>query len=798
MTGIRSTKVSARRHESSVDGRIRRYRGWTLVAVGLAISGISFSLVWAVGIARNDDARVRLSFETAAHEISSALHAAVQHDEDLVVAAGAFVAADTGVTSRQLGDWIASVRAEERYPELLAIGAMTYVRHADLDAFLDDLKADPAAPLDRVGEVIVTPAGDRPFYCLLRAVVSLVPAPSPLGIDYCVGELGELILAGRDSGTTSFLAVPDISGTLLVIQTPLYRGGLVPDSVTARQDAYLGSLGTSIAPEVLLSAVSHDKPNVIITLTHAGSPPASFSNGDVPDDAESMREDLGNGWSATITRPAPAHGLMASDSAAGVLAAGTAASVLLGLLIYALGTGRRRALQLVARRTDELSHQALHDALTGLPNRRLILDRVKQLLARCRRHGTAGAALYVDLDSFKNVNDTLGHDAGDQLLQSVAERLTTGLRDVDTIGRMGGDEFVVLVEDGSPGVAPQRVADRLLDIMREPFGIELSSEPIAITASVGIAATTNGVDGDLLREADIALYRAKTAGRDCSETFRPDMEADIQRQTTLEADLRSALNNNEFRLFYQPVYDLSDLTIVGAEALIRWTHPSAGTRQPDEFIPALETSGQIIQVGRWVLTEACRQAKSWIDQGHDLTMAVNVSGRQLDRDSIIDHVAEALALSALDPAHLTIEITETALMKDTELTAQRLHTLKELGVKLAVDDFGTGYSSLAYLQRFPVDCLKIDRAFVNTLRRSPESHALLHTLVQLGKDLGLTTLAEGVETTEELDHLRELNVELAQGFLLARPLSADAFEAQLLIPPQPSRAVEPSSPSLNV
>lgn len=534
---------------------------------------------------------------------------------------------------------------------------------------------------------------------------------------------------------------------------------------------------------MLLSEVSRDDSDVMITLTHDGVPSASFSDGDVPTGAESVREDLGNGWSTTISRPTPDRGLMASGSAKGLLAAGIAASVMLGLLIYALGTGRRRAIRLVASRTDELRYQALHDSLTGLPNRAMILDRVEQLLARSLRNGTSGAALYIDVDSFKNVNDTLGHDAGDQLLRSVAARLTTGLRDVDTIGRMGGDEFVVLVDGGPSAAGPQIVAARLLEIIREPFDIDLSPRPLAVTTSVGIATSQSGTAVDLLRDADIALYAAKAGGRDCFQTFHPDMEAEVQHQYALESELRTALEAGQIRLCYQPIYDLSDLTIIGVEALIRWEHPSRGTLQPAEFLPALEASGQIVEVGRWVLNEACRQAKEWLDRGGDLTMAVNISARQLERDTIVEHVAEALALNALDPARLTIEISESTLMRHTKLAAQRLTALKQLGVELAVDDLGTtGYSSLAYLQRFPVDCIKIDRSFINTIASSAESAALIHTLVQIGKNLGLKTLAEGVETTDELDHLREFDVDLAQGFLLARPLSAEAVATQLMIP----------------
>ncbi|MGZ4791399.1 MAG: putative bifunctional diguanylate cyclase/phosphodiesterase, partial [Ilumatobacteraceae bacterium] len=450
------------------------------------------------------------------------------------------------------------------------------------------------------------------------------------------------------------------------------------------------------------------------------------------------------------------------------------------------GTGRARALQLVGERTGELRHQALHDALTGLPNRALIMDRIDQLLARNRRGGTVGSALYIDLDDFKNVNDTLGHEAGDRLLIAVAERLTSALRDADTIGRMGGDEFVVLIDGASLEVAPELVAQRLLNVMRQPFELDGAMMPLSVNTSIGIAIGDRPTGGELLRDADVALYQAKSAGKNRYEVFFPEMQTEISRRIDLEFELRSAMDGNQFRLVYQPIYRLDDLTLVGVEALLRWDNPSHGLVEPEEFIPILEQNGQINEVGRWVLRQACAQMAEWHSKGDTLDISVNVSGRQLDRDDIIEQVRLALELTGLDPGSLIIEVTETSLMHNAMATARRLKEIKKLGVKIAVDDFGTGYSSLAYLQQFPVDCLKIDGSFTHAISTSPESKALIRTLVQLGKDLGLTTLAEGVETTGEMDHLRSENVNEAQGFLLSRPLDPITLEEQILAPSRPS------------
>jgi EAL domain-containing protein (putative c-di-GMP-specific phosphodiesterase class I) len=317
--------------------------------------------------------------------------------------------------------------------------------------------------------------------------------------------------------------------------------------------------------------------------------------------------------------------------------------------------------------------------------------------------------------------------------------------------------------------APDMVAERILEVMRQPFELA-GSPPVVVTTSIGVAVGLRESPGELLREADVALYQAKAAGRNCYEIFRPEMGSDVQRRYELDFDLRAALEGEQFHLVYQPIYNLGTLGLVGVEALIRWHHPTRGIVQPDDFIPALESSGQIVDVGRWVLREACRQAAIWRAGGSDLTVAVNVSARQLDRDIIVQDVRDALEASGLAPAALTIEVTETALMRDVDTTSRRLRALKALGVRVAIDDFGTGYSSLAYLQRFPVDCVKIDRSFTDGITRSTESDALIHTLVQLGKDLGLKTLAEGVETTGQIDHLRGEGVNEVQGFLLARPL----------------------------
>jgi diguanylate cyclase (GGDEF)-like protein/PAS domain S-box-containing protein len=426
---------------------------------------------------------------------------------------------------------------------------------------------------------------------------------------------------------------------------------------------------------------------------------------------------------------------------------------------------------------DLLSHRALHDPLTGLANRQLILDRTDRMLARARRDGQPVAALFVDLDNFKDANDSLGHEAGDRLLQSVASRFVGLLRTSDTVGRLGGDEFVILAEGVSLADGPKSIAERIRHVLRAPFFIEgFENIPITVTASIGIAVGDRQCAQDLLRDADIALYRAKGAGRDQFVVFQEAMHVAASDRLTLRTELDSALASREFRLLYQPIFDLEEMQMRGVEALIRWQHPTKGILTPDRFIHVLEDSGDIVDVGRWVLDEACRQLAVWQSVGQDLTMSVNVSMRQLDSNEFVGHVRSALDTYGLDPTSLIIEITESVLMKDANATVSRLHRLKDLGVKLAIDDFGTGYSSLAYLRQFPVDVLKIDRSFVSEMSGSPDAAALIHTLVELGHTLGLVTLAEGIEQPSQIEGLRSERCQHGQGFLFSRPVIASEIE----------------------
>jgi len=432
-----------------------------------------------------------------------------------------------------------------------------------------------------------------------------------------------------------------------------------------------------------------------------------------------------------------------------------------------------------ARIVNQMVHQALHDALTGLPNRALFGDRLGHAVQRAERAGTEVAVLFLDLDRFKTVNDSLGHAAGDELLCAVAERIGVCMRSADTAARLGGDEFAVLLEDLTSSSEAVRVAQRIIDALREP--IVVAGREVFASASVGVATGDRDAD-DLLRQADVAMYRAKAEGKGRFALYEDGMQAAVLERLELEADLQRAMERQELVLFYQPIMALNSGAMAGVEALIRWRHPERGMVTPMAFIPLAEETGLIVELGRFVLLEACRQAAAWRAAGApaSLTMNVNLSGRQLEDPQLLDDVAAALRETGVEPGTLVLEITETVLMGDTEATIERLRALRALGVRLAVDDFGTGYSSLRYLNRFPVDVLKMAKPFVDGLGAGEEHSALARAIVDLGANLGLQIVAEGIERPEQLKKLQELGCAFGQGYHFGMPMAADGVRPLVL------------------
>ncbi|HYH74110.1 MAG TPA: EAL domain-containing protein [Nocardioides sp.] len=430
---------------------------------------------------------------------------------------------------------------------------------------------------------------------------------------------------------------------------------------------------------------------------------------------------------------------------------------------------------------EQLRHQALHDPLTGLPNRTLFLDRVRHAVDTAGRTRVWPAVLYLDLDGFKPVNDTFGHEAGDVLLRTVADRLRGCLRPADTAARLGGDEFVVLLNGPIDRLGVARVVDRIRAQLDVPV---LLGEGVVTTVGASIGVALGDVDypdaDTLIRHADIAMYAAKRSLGTDFLVYEPGLGNTTSTRKDSASELAAAIANGELRTVYQPLIDMRTGRPIGAEALVRWQHPTDGLRSPDQFITLAEESGLITQIGELVLNDACRQAARWVAESpdqEDLLVTVNLSARQVQDDQIVEQVTAALAESGLEPRRLVLEITETVLMHDRDAAAATLWQLKGLGVRIAIDDFGTGYSSLAYLRRFPIDMLKVAREFVDGLGRDAHDDVITRAIVELAGTLGLLTVAEGIETTQQSDTVAALGCDIAQGYLFSRPIEADAARA---------------------
>jgi diguanylate cyclase (GGDEF)-like protein/PAS domain S-box-containing protein len=430
----------------------------------------------------------------------------------------------------------------------------------------------------------------------------------------------------------------------------------------------------------------------------------------------------------------------------------------------------------------QLAHQAFHDGLTGLPNRVLFMDRLSHALVRAARSRRAVAVLFLDLDRFKVINDSLGHDVGDQVLIAVSQQLARTIRAGDTVARLGGDEFTVLLEDIADPSEARAVAERIMAALQTPFA--LAGHEVCITTSIGIAFSAAGQTGaeDLVRDADAAMYRGKSTGKARYEIYDSTMHARALERLQLEEELRHGIERGELRVHYQPKIELATGRIAGVEALVRWQHPDRGLISPADFVALAEETGLILPLGRWVLAEACRQARCWQDRYPDrppLTVSVNLSVRQFQHPSLVEDVARVLRQTGLEPGRLVLEITEGIVMEAAEASSAALQRLKDLGVRLAIDDFGTGYSSLSYLKRFPVDMLKIDRSFVDGLGRDPGDAAIIHAVTGLAHTLGLKVTAEGIETADQLVRLRLAGCDLGQGYYFSRPLPIEAVDALL-------------------
>jgi diguanylate cyclase (GGDEF)-like protein/PAS domain S-box-containing protein len=434
---------------------------------------------------------------------------------------------------------------------------------------------------------------------------------------------------------------------------------------------------------------------------------------------------------------------------------------------------------------DEIRSLAFYDPLTGLPNRRLLMERLHVTLASSSRTGRLRALLFVDLDNFKTLNDTLGHQTGDLLLQEAAKRLTACVREADTVGRLGGDEFVLMLEDLSDlpedaAAQAKAVGEKILSVVTQPY--QLNGRECRSSASIGISVFGGRRENsnEILQQADIAMYQAKAAGRNTMRFFAPALQAAVNARAALEEDLRESIKTCQFVLYYQPQIDRNRL--IGAEALIRWRHPSRGILPPSEFIPLAEETGLILPLGKWVLDAACAQIAAWADnkQTARLAVSINISARQFHQPEFVEQVLAALDGTRADPAKLRLELTESILVENVQDVSDKMKELKSHGLRFSLDDFGTGYSSLAYLKKLPLDQVKIDRSFVRDILTEESSAAIAQTIISLSRAMGLPVIAEGVETEEQRDCLARMGCHAFQGFLFGRPLPLEEFEGQWL------------------
>jgi diguanylate cyclase (GGDEF)-like protein len=763
--------------------RLRRAAiGALIVLIGTASSAFLADRWRASAVDANKSA-----FASTATDLSRTLEAKLAANVALVRTVRSIATMEPNAGEARLQQWYSQL--QQGAPAFPSSGAelIQRVPASRLAAFRRYAKTDPAFRGLVSGDFQIVPAGKRPSYCLARAIVGPAGISKlyPPLLDYCAPVLPKigrspfaaLFHTAESSGSTVVTPIPGFS--LVAVGEAVYRFGARLQTTAERRAAFTGVIGTTFDSGALLRSLLGDHRSLQLALYHrnGGSSLVSIGHAGLAHASKgyAQRRAFGQGW-VLQTAGTVDHPVAADTQGFVALGVGLLLTLLSFLTYRVLATSRRRAWGLVGEKTGELAYRALHDRLTDLPNRVLVLDRAEQILARARRLDVTVTALFVNIDDFKQINDRFGRHVGDKVLQQVGARLKSILRDNDTVGRLGGDEFVMLIDSIGLNASPELVAERILDVLRTPFEIpDPKQSPVLVTASIGVATGLPASAEDLMQDADLALYKAKAGGKNSFALFETAMQTAAQDRMKLEADLADALAGEQLYLVYQPMLDLENERVVGVEALLRWRHPHDGVVPPDAFIPLAEENGLIVPIGRWVLDEACAQAAAWQREGHDLTVAVNVSARQLERAEFVEEVASALRSSELIPGHLTLEITETVLMREPDFTASLLGELKALGVRIAVDDFGTGYSSLAYLRQFPVDSLKIDRTFITGLARSGEAHALTHTLIQLGKALGLETLAEGVEEHDQVHELQLEGCDLAQGFLFARPLSPEAL-----------------------
>jgi diguanylate cyclase (GGDEF)-like protein len=706
---------------------------WAAVAMLCVAAGTVGSLLAAHAVARNDAAAPRAAFHQGSTAIASTLSLAIRHEEQLTVSAATFFAANPKASHAQFAAWVKWARTVRHYPELDA---------------LDLLRRSDSSPA---------------------------------------------LLQAADSAQSIYTPVSAEGRSALEIVTPVYRSNVTPRSVFGRRAASVGWLREVLLPRIMLAQVLRGHPGYAVRARYRShSTNLAFAAGTPAPDAQSGAIDLHDGWTVRSFGAALAAGVLANGDALALLIGGILLSVLLGLLVFLLGAPRAAAPAAPAPETPEATpHEDLYDPLTGLPNRALTLDRAERMVARAgRQSGMLAGALFIDVDWFADVNEKFGQAAGDRLLQVVAGRLGDVVREGDTVGRLGSDEFVVLVESAARGVRLDNLAGRIIEALHKPVELEGFGPSFFFTASIGVAFGRYETPDDLLRDALLALHAAKAAGKDRYTLFNANMRSMIESRSVLDAELNAALQDDQFLLHYQPICDLRSRKVVGLEAFVRWQHPTRGVLTPADFLPLAEETGLIVPIGRWVLEEACTRAAAWEVTGHRVGVSVNVSANQLNRDGFVTDVRRALQQSGVDPSLLTLEVEETTVMRDLAASAERLREIKQLGVRIAIDDFGNGYAYRSGLQQMSLDYLKVDRSSLAEADDEDYRSWLLEAILSFGRELSLTVIAKGIETQEQLSTIDAMGCTMAQGFFLSKPIPLDAVESlfDVRLPAAPATA----------
>jgi diguanylate cyclase (GGDEF)-like protein len=741
---------------TDMTGRIKRMaRGrrvvWAAMVVLCVAAGTVGSVLAAHAVARNDAATARQAFHQGSTAIASTLSLAIRHEEQFVVSASTFFADHPKASHAEFAAWVKWARTLRRYPELDALG-------------------------------------------LLK-----LPGASPA------------LLLARDTALSIYTPISARGGRALAVETPVYRGNLTPRSVFGRRAASVGWLREVLLPGVVLGEALRGHPGYALRVRYqAGTANVMFADGTPRPDAQNTTIDLHDGWSLRSFGAPAGSGVLADGSALVVLTGGILLSALLGLLVFLVGTRRRQEpVPADAPEVRKLPEENLYEALTGLPNRALTLDRAGRMVARAGRDsGMLAGALFVDIDQLGEVSEKLGQAAGDQLLRIVGERLKDVVRTGDTVGRIGGDEFLVLVESVARGVRLDSLAQRMIEALHKPVELDGFGPSFVLTASIGVAFGRYATPDDLLRDAHLALASAKAAGKDRYTLFNANMRTVIEGRAVLEAELNAALAERQFFLLYQPIYDLSTCRVAGLQALIRWQHPTQGVLVPADFIPLAEETGLIVPIGRFALEEACGRAAAWdvaggpavdpavpaVPSGARIGVSVKISAHQLNRDGFVTDVRRALQQSGIEPSLLTLEIAETTVMRDLAATAERLGEIKPLGVRIAIDDFGgSGYARHSDLQRLPLDFLRVDRSSIAASEDEHYRSWLLEAILIVGRGLSLPVIATGIETYEQLSTLQAMGCTMAQGFFMGKPVPADAV-ASLFDAPFPAMPPTSTSP----